>query len=140
MSTLEGLRKNINSVLKLRDKLGVGKASVYLVTQSWSGDQIGAGTLTETKIQMLPTPYVFKFSATRKIPEGGMIKGGDILLRNVSMQSYPTEELIDGSSTEKNVEKLYEVDGNLYRVIEVEKQHVAWKVLLRRISKEKRNG
>lgn len=138
MSTLEGLRKNINSVLKLRDKLGVGKDSVYLVTQSWSGDQIGAGKLTETKVQMLPTPYVFKFGATRKIPEGGMIKGGDILLRNVSMQSYPTEELIDGSSTEKNVEKLYEVDGNLYRVIEVEKQHVAWKVLLRRLSKEKR--
>lgn len=139
MSTLEGLRKNINSVLKLRDKLGVGKAAVYLVTQSWSGDQVGSGKMTEEKIQMLPTPYVFKFSATRKIPEGGAIKGGDILLRNVSMQSYPTEELIDGSSTAKNIEKLYEVDGNLYRVIEVEKQHVAWKVLLRRISKEKRS-
>jgi hypothetical protein len=52
------------------------------------------------------------------------------------MQSYPTEDLIDCSSDIKNVEKLYRLDGDLYRVIEVTKKHVTWKVILRRLSQQ----
>lgn len=135
MSILNGLRANVNSILGLRDSLGVQKGLVYLVTRTWSGDEIGAGTMTEAKVQMLPTPYIYVFTADRKIPEGGVVKQGDIILRQISMQSYPTEDLINCSSNLANVEKLYEVDGNLYRVIEVTKKHVTWKVVLRRLSK-----
>ncbi len=133
MSILNGLRANVNSILGLRDSLGVQKGLVYLVTRTWSGDELGAGTMTEIKTQMLPTPYIFIFTGDRKIPEGGVIKQGDIILRQISMQSYPTENLIDCSSTDPKVEKLYEVDGSLYRVIEVTKKHVTWKVILRRL-------
>jgi len=131
---LDGLRKDVNSILGLRDSLGVAKASVFLITRTYA-KEIGDGEYVEEKVQMLPTPYVFVFTADRKIPEGGVIKQGDIILKNVSMQSYPTEDLIDNSSTEQNVEKLYEVDGNLYRCIEVTKKHITWKLTLRRLSK-----
>jgi hypothetical protein len=136
MSILNGLRANVNSILGLRDSLGVQKGLVYLVTRTWSGDELGAGTETVVKTQMLPTPYIYVFTGDRKIPEGGVIKQGDIILRQISQQSYPTENLIDGSSTDPKVEKLYEVDGSLYRVIEVTKKHVTWKVILRRLSSQ----
>lgn len=135
MSFLDGLRQNVNGILGLRDSLGVQKGLVYLVTRTWSGSQIGEGTMSETKVQMLPSPYIFIFTADRKIPEGGVVKSGDIILRQISMQSYPTEDLINCSSNNENVEKLYEVDGNLYRVVEVTKKHITWKVVLRRLSK-----
>lgn len=136
MSILNGLRANVNSILGLRDSLGVQKGLVYLVKRTWSGDEIGAGTMTELKTQMLPTPYIYIFTGDRKIPEGGVIKQGDIILRQISMQTYPTEDLIDCSSTNQKVEKLYEVDGSLYKVIEVTKKHVTWKVILRRLSSQ----
>lgn len=136
MSILNGLRANINSILSLRDSLGVQKGLVYLITRSWSGNEIGEGESHDLKVQMLPTPYVYILTADSKIPEGGLIKRGDIILRQISMQTYPTEDLIDGTSQDPTVEKLYEVDGVLYRVIEVTKKHVTWKVILRRLSQQ----
>lgn len=135
MSILTNLRANLNGILGLRDSLGVAKSTVYIATQTWTGTEIGDGTMTETTAQMLPTPYIFVFTADRKIPEGGVVAAGDIILRQISMQSYPNESQIDCSSTLANVEKLYKIDGNYYRVIEVTKKHVTWKVTLKRLSK-----
>lgn len=131
---LDGLRANVNSILGLRDSLGVQKGLVYLVKRTWSGDEIGAGTVTEEKTQMLPTPYIRVFTGDQKIPEGGMVKQGDIILSQISQQTYPSEDSIDVTSNLPNVEYLYMVDDSYYRVIEVTKKHVTWKVILRRLS------
>lgn len=131
---LDGLRANINSVLGLRDSLGVQKGLVFLIKRTWSGDELGAGTPTDVRTQMLPTPYIKVFTGDQKIPEGGMVKQGDIILSQISQQTYPTESLIDVVSEDPKVEHLYEVDGAYYRVIEVTKKHVTWKVILRRLS------
>lgn len=136
MSILDSLRLNVNSILGLRDSLGVTKGLVYLVTRTWEGPEMGEGNYIDEEVQMLPTPYIFIFSAEDKIPEGGNVKLHDIVLRQISMQTYPTVDLIDCSSDIENIEKLYRVDGSLYRVIEVTKKHVTWKVILRRLSQQ----
>lgn len=136
MSVLDGVRANLNSILGLRDSLGVAKGLIYLITRTWEGEELGAGEYFDEKVQMLPTPYIYKLSAEDKIPEGGLIKRGDIILRQISMQSYPTEDLINGVSLIPNVEKLYEVDGELCRVIDVTKKHVVWTVIVRRLSQQ----
>lgn len=131
---LDGLRANVNSILGLRDSLGVQKGLVFLIKRTWSGEELGDGTPTDLRTQMLPSPHIKVFTGDQKIPEGGMVKHGDIILSQISQQTYPIEDLIDVTSDDPKVEYLYEVDGSFYRVIEVTKKHVTWKVILRRLS------
>lgn len=129
-----GVLANVNSILGLRDSLGAALKDVYLVTRTWSGTELGDGTATDTKVKMVPSPRVVEFKHDTRIVEGGAIKQGDILLKMVSKQTYPTETMVDGKSDIDNVENLYEVGGVLYRVINVKEKHVTWSILLRRLS------
>ena len=133
---VDDLRSNVDSILGLRDSLGVGLKKVYLVTRTWSGSELGAGTKTITKTQMLPSPHVVEFMDSYKIKEGGAIQQGDIMLKMISKQSYPIRTDVDCTTTAQNIEKFYEVGGILYRVIMVKEKHVVWDIQLRRDSRQ----
>jgi hypothetical protein len=134
MSIVSDLLGDVDSILSVRDQIGAALKPVYLVTRTWSGSELGEGTASVTKTQMLPSPRVVEFKHDLRLVEGGFVKAGDILLKMVSKQSYATESLLDGTSNVANVEKLYEVGGILYRPINVREKHVTWTVLLRRLS------
>jgi hypothetical protein len=135
---IDDLRDGLNDILGVRDDIGAALKEVYLVTRTWSGLSIGAGTATETSVRMLPSPRVVEFTDDLRIREGGVVKQGDLLLKQVSQQTYPTIDLVDGTSEAKNVEKLYDVGGKLFRVVSVTTKHLTWRVLLRPLSSQKR--
>ncbi len=137
-SVIDGIKANVNSILGLRDTLGVGLKDVYLVTRTWAGTEIGDGAVTEDREQMLPSPRIVQFNHDLRIVAGGAIEQGDILLKMVSKQTYATKDLIDGVSTSELIEELFEVGGILYRVVEVTEKHVTWNILLRRLSDQTR--
>jgi hypothetical protein len=138
MSALAGIRSNLNSILGLRDSLDVALKPVHIVTRTWSGPELGHGTKTEARVRVLPSPRVFEFKNDVRLVEGGTIQQGDILLKMISKQSYPTQNLVDCSVTAENIEKFYEVGGILYRVVAVTEKHLTWSVLLRRLSQQAR--
>ena len=131
---VKGVRDNVDSILAIRDQIGAALKPVYFVTRTWSGTELGDGTATIARVQMLPSPRVVEFKHDLKLVEGGFVKAGDVLLKMISKNKYTAESQLDGTSTVANVEKLYEVGGILYRVINVQEKHVTWSVLLRRIS------
>lgn len=138
MSIIEDLKKNINSILGVRDELGAGLKDVYLVRRQWTGLEAGLGSCVETKVKVEPSPRVVEFKHDKRIQSGGVIDSGDILLKMVSKQSYPTQDLIDGSSSSERIENLYDVGGVLYRVISVVEKHLTWNVQLRQLSDQTR--
>lgn len=135
---IDGLRANVNHILSQRDALGAALKDVYLVTRTWSGVELGDGTATEVKVKMNPSPRVVEFKHDMRLVEGGAVQQGDVLLKMVSKQTFPTQSLVDGSSATATKEALYEIGGFLYRVVNVRERHLTWNVLLRRLSQQAR--
>jgi hypothetical protein len=138
MGLIDDLRSDIDDILGVRDDLGAQLANVYVVTRTWDGDEIGAGEATEAIVQMLPTPRVVKLSSQQKMRDGGQVDSADIILKMVSRESYPEKSLIDGSTDSGTKEIFYEIEDELYRVIEVESRHVTWTIKLRKHSDQTR--
>ena len=134
MTMIDGLRSNINSILAIRDDLGAAKKPVLLVTRTWTGSEPGDGTFTDGEIPVLPSPAIKEFVDDYRIQEGGAVKQGDIRLKWISKQSFPTRAEIDCSVSSQKIEKFYKVGGVLYRVVQVGEQLLSWNVLLRRVN------
>lgn len=132
MGLLDDLREDIDDVLEVRDDLGAALAEVFLVTRTWDGGELGIGDCEELRVQMLPTPRVVRLNYARKLQAGGETDSSDIRLKMVSRESYPERDDVDCSVDNQAEEKFYEVDGDLYRVIDVELRHVTWSITLRR--------
>lgn len=137
MGIISDLLPAIDSILGVRDDIGAVIQPVYFVTRTWSGGAIGEGTPTDAEVQMLPSPGLKNFSHDVRLREGGVIKAGDIILQNVSKNSYNEAEL-DGTSSGDGVEKLYRVGEKLYQVINVVEKYVTWDVQLRALSNQRR--
>lgn len=134
---IDSLLPAIDSILGVRDQIGAVIQPVYLVTRTWSGTQVGDGAATDTEAQLLPSPGLKNFAQDIRLREGGAVKQSDIILTNVSKNSY-TEAQLDGSSTGQNVEKFYRVGAKLYQVINVTEKYVTWDVQLRELTNQTR--
>jgi hypothetical protein len=144
MGLIDDLKGSIDSVLGVRDSIGAVLKPVYFVTRTWYSDEartvpsegIG-GFAKDVEVQMLPSPGIRDYTHDLRALEGGMVKQGDIILENVSGNSY-TEAQLDGTSASAHVEKLYRVGEVIYQVISVKEKYVTWNVQLRRISDQTR--
>ena len=136
MTSIKSLLVNADTILGVRDRVGAALKEVFIVTRTWTGDEVGAGQSEDQKDRMLPSPRIVEFTNDVRLNEGGQIKRDDILLKMISKQKYPTENLIDCVSNKKHIEKFYEVGGIRYSVIGVTEKHITWNVLLRRTSKQ----
>ena len=134
MNIVDDILEIIDDVLGVRDEIGALKEEIFLLTRTWSTRK-GVGTPVDVKVRLLPTPNLVDLSHSLRLREGGMIKQGDILLKQISMKSYPTEDLIDCSSTNSLIEKFYYFGGRLYTVISIKKDYVFWNALVRKTSK-----
>lgn len=136
MTVISDLLENVNDILEVRDQIGAALKPVAIVTRSWSGSELGDGSPSETRQQVTPSPRVVEFSADSKVLQGGTVKQGDIILKMISKQTFPTENMIDCSVNSPSVEKFYEVGGIQYQVIRVQEKHLTWTVHLRRRSRQ----
>jgi hypothetical protein len=135
----DDLLGDVDSILGIRDDLGVALHPVFIVTRTWSaGTELGEGDYSDTELQMLPSPRIKEFADDYKIKEGGAIQQGDIMLKMISKQSYPKRSDVDCSVDQQFIEKFYKINDIFYRVIFVWEQHVTWNVHLRRVSDQTR--
>jgi len=129
----------LDKILGVRDSIGANLHDVFIITRCWSGEEIGDGRVKESKLQVKPTPRIKDFSHNLRVTEGGSVKQGDLLLKGISKSKFPERRSIDLCSDDDLVEKFYEIDCNLYRVISVVEKHLTWNVQVRRLSNQERN-
>ena len=134
MGLIDDLLLVANDILGVRDAVGAVIHPVFFVTRTWSGSSPGDGTPTDTKEQMLPSPSIVAISHELSAQPGGTYQQGDLLLQSVSKQSYPSEDVVAGKSTEGNVEKFFEINGKLYQPINVRESYITWEVHVRKLS------
>ena len=134
MSIIADLTAGLDDILGVRDEIGAVIKPVHFVTRTWAGSEPGDGAAVDTKTQLLPSPRIVEFVDDDKIKEGGAIQQGDIMLKMISKQSYPTRSMVDGTSDSLSIEKLYQIGTDFYRVIKVKEKYVTWEVLVRKLS------
>jgi len=135
---IEDLKDIAHEALEVRDELGAIKDEVHYVTREWSGERVGDGSAYDSKARILPSPWIVDLSQNIRVTEGGAIKQGDLILKQISQDSYPNEKDIDGSSDSELIEKFYSVGEFLYRVINVRKRYATWDIHIRRLKDQTR--
>lgn len=137
---IDGLKGCIDSVLSVRDCIGAALHPVEIMTRTWSGERPGDGTAKEKTEVIKPSPYIVDYSHNLRLTEGGSIRQGDIILKNISKNTYPKETSLDCSVDSPKVEKYYLINERLYTVIHVKENYLTWDVHLRKRSDETRRG
>ena len=135
---IDDLKEIAHDALGVRDDIGAIKDEVYIIIRVWDGDRIGDGNATETKARVLPSPLIVDLSHDVRISQAGAIKQGDLMLRQISMKAYPSESDINCVSTDKLIEKFYEIGGLLYKVIHVKKKYATWEIHVRKLTNQTR--
>lgn len=131
MSIVNDVLSITDDILGIRDDLGAIKEPVYLMTRVWE-EVKGIGNYLDSEVPVLPTPFVVDYSHKVALREGGSIRQGDIILKHISKQSYPTEDLVDCSVNDDLTEKWYKIGDRLYEVISVTQDYVYWNVQVRK--------
>lgn len=126
-----------DEILSIRDDLGAKKYQVSILTRVWSGTELGDGTPVDSVEKIYPSPYIVDYSQSLRLSEGGNVKEGDILLKNISRQSYANESDLDCSTNNKNIEKFYFINNRLYNVVSITRHYVYWNVMVRQTNKKK---
>lgn len=134
MSAIDGLKKSINSILAVRDKVGIIH-EVFQVTRRWSGEEVGAGHYTEVKTRVYPTPGIKEYSHELRLNEAGTVRQGDIILKGISKVNYPNEADLETTTQSSSEERFWLIDGKEYITIFIKESYVTWDVQVR-----KRNG
>lgn len=142
---IDSLLEVTDDILGVRDDVGAVIDPVFLVTRSWYRDtartipssRVGDGYAKDTETQMLPSPALKNYSQDVRLREGGAVKSGDIILKNVSRQSQ-SEATLDASTGVPYQEKLYRVGDKLFQVINIMKSYVTFDVQLRELTNQRR--
>lgn len=134
---IEDLKDCVDDALQVRDEIGAIKAHVSIVTRTWTGDRVGNGTASDVTAVVYPTPLVVDLSHNIRLVEGGHVKQGDLLVKGISRDRYELSD-IDENTGSRSIERFYDVDGKLYRIITVVKKYATWDVQIRRTSDQRR--
>lgn len=138
MGLLDDLTDVADDILGVRDTIGAAIQNVFVVERTWTGAEPGDGTYTDVVTQMLPTPALLDpsragLSHKYKLAPTGRYKQGDLILKQVSKQSYPDRDVVRLKSTDKSVEKFYRVADELYTVVTLEESYITWNVHVRKV-------
>ena len=128
---LTGVRKSLNKILAIRDKVAVIHA-VFQVTRRWTGSEIGEGIFQDDKMRILPTPGIKEYGHDVRLNEAGAIQQGDIILKGISKVNYPTEKDLDCSSPDADTEKFWLIDDKEYVTVNIKESYLTWDVQLRK--------
>lgn len=123
-----------NDILGLRDELGAIKHHIFILERKWTEER-GKGKFTDTKTQILPTPYLVDYSHDLRLKESGLIKQGDLILKMISKKTYKKDQ-IDCSVLDNKTEKYYLIENNLYEVVGITEDYVTYNVQIRKTIKK----
>lgn len=142
---IDAMLKGIDGVLCARDAVGAVIKKVYFVTRTWYSDSGLTIAATQPEgfaskdqvVRLLPSPGMKQFSQDIRLREGGSIKAGDIILKDISKNLYKEADL-DGSTSAENIQKFYLVGEKLYQVINVTEKYVTFDVQVRELTNQER--
>lgn len=130
MSNLKDtLASSLKSALSVRDKLGLAKATVYLLTREWDGKRPGEGKSWDYRRKMNPSPTIRDYGHSLRIVEAGAIRQGDLILKHIDREL--TREQILNLTDKPNIESYWEVNGRLYKAVKENDQLFYWTVQIR---------
>ncbi len=130
-SLRDGLMSCVDSALSVRDKTGAKLHDVFVVTRTWSGEDIGDGQSSETEIQVLPTPEIVDYSMDIRLQTGGSIRQGDLILKSISCNKFSAVDL-HTQTEQDNVEKFYKINNEFYDVIRIRERFITFEVHIRK--------
>lgn len=136
MSILDDVAKDVEDALKTIEDLEIYKSKVYFLKRSWS-ERKGRGKPVDEVTKINPNPFIADFSHSMRIREGGSVKQGDIFLKYMPKNLFPTEESVNGRSSNELIEYFYVIDDELYEVISIVKGYAYWNVQIRKTNKKK---
>ena len=123
---------DIDCILGIREEIGAQLKDVCILSRQWSGERIGDGRAFDTEVELSPSPYIVDLSHDIRGSEAGFIKQGDLLIKQISKNKFPTEDCIDGTVKNDTQEIFYKVGDFLYTVISVKERHLTWDIQVRR--------
>lgn len=135
-SIIEDVLACTDEILGIRDDIGAVKHPIYVLTRTWSGTERGNGTPVDSIEQILPTPYIVDLFANIRLREGGKVQEGDLMMKTISKQSYPSKDFITLKVPNNKTEKFYYINNKLYEVIHVSEKYVYWNVHIRLTAKQ----
>ena len=127
----ESLKGCVDKALEIRDNIGAKLHSVYFITRTWSGEDIGDGTESVVKTLMAPSPRIVDYGMDKRLQSGSNIRQGDLILQGISFNKYSLNDLHTQTQV-RNIEKFYEINSEYYEVIHVKEKFVTWEVHLRK--------
>jgi len=130
---LEALTGCIDEILAIPGAMGAVIHDVYLLTRTWQGGEPGDGHAVDVVEEVLPTPQIVDVAHDVRLTEAGAIKQGDLIIKNISKNRYPTADIVDCSTEDKRVEKFYLIDEKVYQVIHVKEGYLTWDVHIRKL-------
>ena len=137
MSLVDSLKDCSDAILGIRESIGADLKKIYLVTRTWSGENVGEGLASDECVQVEPTPGIKNLSNDHRVKEGGAVQNGDLLIHQISKHRYPAQSDVDCTSDAVNVERFYKVGDVLYTVINTVEKHIVWDVQIRRRSDQR---
>lgn len=137
MSILDDVAKDVEDALRTIEDLEIYKSQVYFLKRTWE-ERKGRGEPTDEISKIDPNPFISDFSHSMRIKEGGSVKQGDIFIKYLPKNLFPTEGSVNGKSGNELVETFYVIDDELYEVISVVKGYAYWNVQLRKTNKKKK--
>ena len=124
--------KCVDKILGIRDQIGVQLADVSIITRTWSGDRQGDGTFADVELKILPSPQIVDFSHDLRVMEGGAVKAGDLILKSISRNKFPDEEVLRTDTNARNIAKYYKVGNHFYHLVNIRERLVTWDVHIRK--------
>lgn len=136
MSLLDDVALDVEAALKTIEGLEIYKSKVFFLTRTWK-ERKGRGNPSDVVTKIDPNPYIADFSHSTRIKEGGSIKQGDLFIKYLPKNIYPTENDVNCKSDSELIEKFYVIDDELYEVVSVVKDYAYWNVQIRKTNKKK---
>jgi hypothetical protein len=138
---IDSLLPSSESILGIRNLIGAEKARVYFLIRKWGGGEIGLGNTIDKTVEILPTPHIYSFSQDLRLNEAAGVQQGDIVLKNISKNKYPSESEIETRTDSPDIQKFYVIESRngerkLYQVVEIEEKYLTWNIHIRRQTTE----
>lgn len=127
----------IDCALETIEDLGLNIAKIGIFTREWSEEKLGMGKPSDSVEYFSPTPRLRTIKQSHSSKEGGLEKRGDLSIRLLSKDLYPTKEKLEVISQEKNKEIYYFINDELYELVEVTEHLTHWNVLVKKAKKRK---
>lgn len=138
---LDCLGDSIDCALGVRDDLGLQlhfvkilKRTNPVVDPELAGFDGGAVITDVIEKQITPSPRIVDYSHDLRAREGGNIRQGDLLIKQISKNQYSKADIncsrLDGEGA--NIERYYYVNDELYTVISITEKYMWWNVQIRK--------